>query len=124
MAPCQHTKSLGGDMTKVINLTPHAIDLIDDEGNLVVSLPSAGIARATEKVEIVDRLTVDGAEVVVTRVTYGSLENVPVAKDGVKYVVSRLAAEAAPEREDLLVPGPGVRDAQGRIVGCKGLARL
>jgi len=111
-------------MSKVINLTPHSIELVDDEGNLIVSLPSVGIARAREQVEYTRPVEVDGWVVPVARVSYGSLEGVPDPGYGTFYVVSRICAEAAPEREDLLVPGPAVRDPQGRVIGCKGLARL
>jgi hypothetical protein len=35
------------------------------------------------------------------------------------YIVSSLVAAACPERTDLLVPGNAVRDADGKIIGCK-----
>ena len=40
------------------------------------------------------------------------------------HIVSDLAYQAAKTlgREDLLRPGPAVRDENGRIIGCKGLA--
>lgn len=40
------------------------------------------------------------------------------------YVVSRLVAEAVPERRDLVVPHGLVRDGQGRVVGCAQLAQV
>lgn len=39
-------------------------------------------------------------------------------------VVSRIAAHAWPDRLDLLFPVDEVRDPAGRIIGCRGLARL
>lgn len=39
-------------------------------------------------------------------------------------IVSRLVAEACPERDDLVVPDDTVRDDAGRIIGCRALARV
>ena len=36
-------------MTKMINLTPHAINFLDKNNNLAACIPSSGIARATQK---------------------------------------------------------------------------
>ena len=33
-----------------------------------------------------------------------------------------LVASACPDRSDLLVPGPLVRDSEGKVIGCRGLS--
>jgi hypothetical protein len=43
---------------------------------------------------------------------------------GVYYIVSRIVAEALPERTDLLFPDGIIRDADGTPIGCTGLASL
>ena len=48
----------------------------------------------------------------------------PPEEDGTWYIVSSLTAQACPERKDFLIPGPAVRDEQGRIVACLGLCCL
>lgn len=39
-------------------------------------------------------------------------------------MVSRLVAEAVPNRRDVYAPGEAVRDTEGRIVGARGLCRV
>lgn len=55
---------------------------------------------------------------------YGEVDGLPAPRAGVTYIVSRVVAEAAREREDLLVPGGLVRDGSGRVLGCLYLTRL
>lgn len=88
---------------KIINLTPHTITIIDDNGNVVGSYESAGLAR-------VDSLPL------------GDVVGLPEPEDGTVYVVSVLVAERLPHRTDLRVPGGQVRDGDGRIIGCRSLA--
>lgn len=88
---------------KIINLTPHTITIIDDNGNVVGSYESAGLAR-------VDSLPL------------GDVVGLPEPEDGTVYVVSVLVAERLPHRADLRVPGGQVRDGDGRIIGCRSLA--
>jgi len=82
---------------------------------------------------IVDCLTMVGSLFVeirkrqFTSVTY--LENevempLPDKQEGVLYIVSRITAEALPNRDDLLMVDGTVRDDDGRIIGCTGFAQL
>ncbi|PKV98899.1 hypothetical protein [Nocardia fluminea] len=48
----------------------------------------------------------------------------PPSRPDTWLVVSRIAAHAWPDRLDLLFPIDEVRDPAGRIIGCRGLARL
>ena len=68
--------------------------------------------------------TDDGTVIPVAHLRYTDVDGLPAPEEGVHLVVSLLTAQAAPERTDLLVPVGQVRDDSGRIIGCRGLARL
>lgn len=110
---------------EIINLTPHDVNVYNKEGKLVRIYPYSGnIARCESKDTVLGEI--EGFEV--CRQTYGRVINLPNESDNpnkiVAYIVSRIVAEAASAegRNDLLVPGRQVRDADGRILGCEGLA--
>lgn len=115
--------------TTIINLTPHAIAVhgttppIGDPPATWTLPPSGKIARATESVVGGDPI----AGIPTTHVTYTGVIDLPDPAPGTWYVVSSLAAQAAYESgrsyADLLVPGEQMRDAAGRIVGCRSLVR-
>lgn len=65
--------------------------------------------------------SVDSRGIAVTRAVYGDITGLPEPQEGVIYIVSALVALAA-RREDVLFPGPAIRDAEGRIVACRGLS--
>jgi hypothetical protein len=52
------------------------------------------------------------------------VKNLPPARPGILIIVSRLVAEAAPERLDLVVPNDLIQDRNRRVVGCRSLAHL
>ena len=108
---------------KVINLTPHTINICDESGNVVKSYPPTGNARVNT--EFRDLLPIDG--VPAKSVSYSETTGLPPAEEGVFYLVSMVVAQANPGRADLLcpntAPGEVVRDAGGQIVGVKSFAR-
>ena len=53
--------------------------------------------------------------------TTGAVVGLPDPKAGVVYVVSGMVRSALEGRPDVFSPGPLVRDASGRPVGCRGL---
>ena len=62
-----------------------------------------------------------------TSVTYledGVEMPLPNEQEGVLYIVSRITAEALPNRDDLLMVDGTVRDDGGRIIGCTGFSQL
>lgn len=109
---------------KIINMTPHALNIIDGNGAVALTIPSSGVARAAQKREHIADLTVDGVSIPVSKSTYGAVEDLPAPVDGVIYVVSALTAQACPDRADVFITDDPVRDEAGRIIGCRGLARL
>lgn len=104
---------------EIINLTPHRIDLIRRDGSILRIEPAAPLAcpRVAQKSEPVAE--VDG--VVLTRPTFGAVENLPAPREGVLLVVSGMVRAAVPERTDLASPGDPVRDAEGKIIGARTL---
>mgnify|MGYP001398705579 FL=1 len=106
---------------KIINLTPHALNVLTDSGTVTIP-PSGTVARVTVTRESAGTVTVDGVQVPLYRTTYGAVEGLPAPAPDTLYVVSSLVAAAARDRRDLVVPDDLVRDEQGRVIGARGLA--
>lgn len=109
-------------MTNIINLTPHTINICAEDGTIVKSFESKGIARAKQITEVVGNL--DGVELVSMK--FGEPEDLPEYTGGIYYVVSIITANAAKavgrRVDDLLITADPIRDADGQIIGCKRLA--
>lgn len=116
-------------MIKLVNLTPHAINLIVPDGNggetLIVVPPSGAVARCavTRRVAYLIE-TPEGFKIPVNHTSFGEVEGLPDPEPGVAYIVSTLVAQAARERSDIYVVDDTVRDEAGRIVGARALARV
>lgn len=110
-------------MTNIVNLTPHRINIVNEEGNVIKVFESEGVARAAQKdVEIG---TLEGIPIVKT--TFGEPVDLPEYSQGTYYIVSALTAKAASlsgrNTRDLLLTGKTVRDSDGQIIGCQALAK-
>jgi hypothetical protein len=103
------------------NLTPHPINLYLPNGEIVTYQPEnkENPARAKMEVREVIKIEINNQLISINNNTYGELENVPPPQANVFYIVSSLAAQAAPLRKDLLIPSDPVRDDEGKIIGCK-----
>jgi hypothetical protein len=103
----------------VINLTPHDINVIMEDGTTYVLPKSETPARCSEYVlhTFTDILPVN-----VVSKKFGDTENLPKYKEGTYYVVSAIVKAANPYRMDLFLVNDTVRDSEGRIVGCKSFA--
>lgn len=101
---------------QIINMTPHPVKDV----NTGLSYESQGLVRVKET-DVKEGTTPNGTTIF-TRVFDNKVEGLSSSKEGTFYIVSSLVAEALKKegRKDLLVPGPPVRDADGRIVGCNG----
>jgi hypothetical protein len=108
----------------VINLCPHVLNILDAEGKVRDFPKCETPARVSQSEELQGYIL----GVPVTRQKFGNVENLPEPKEGHFYVVSRIVAAAAKEEgrktSDLLIPGPGVRDEEGKIIGAKGFSIL
>lgn len=101
---------------KLVNLTPHAINVVGD--GAVTIPPSGAVARVTSTTSEVRR--VNGIPCLA--VSYGEVQGLPEAEEDTLYVVSALVRAAVPHRTDVASPGELVRDAEGKPLGCRGLA--
>ena len=107
----------------IINLTPHDINIVDGEGNVLVVLPGtetpARAMQAEKALGVINDIPVIGME-------FGEPENLPTPEDGVWLLVSKTTADAALKSgrtvADLLLTGKTVRDANNRIIGCQALS--
>ena len=104
-------------MTNLVNLTPHIINIVV-EGGIVDVNPSGTIARCSQSNVAVGNIN----GIPVTKQCFGEIVDLPASQEGVVFIVSRLVAAAAQERDDLVIPGPLVRNEQGQPIGCQGLS--
>ena len=109
---------------KVVNLTPHGVTVFDDDGVVIKTYPSEGVARARQTNVIVGCL--EGAPVVKTE--FGEVDGLPEPTEGTVFIVSIITANAAKTHgrttDDLLVTSGPVRDDKGRVIGCRAFARI
>ena len=105
-------------MINFVNMTPHAINLVNDGGSVYRTIePSGNLIRLKATTEQVKE--VDGVKLSTT--VFGEVEGLPDYADDTYYIVSQLVKSALPSRSDLLVPSEVVRDDKGIIIGCKSL---
>ncbi len=113
---------------KILNLTPHEVKVVDGDGNVTLSIPSSGVARATQTDEVVGSLELEGQTVTVVSTVFGEVTDLPEPTEGVRIVVSVITANAARAQgratDDLLLTSGPVRDSEGRIIGCTRFARV
>lgn len=109
-------------MTKLVNLTPHAITFVNGDGEKILVIePSGQLARVSAKTVLTGE---DYNGIPVTRTEYGTVEGLPAPAENTVYIVSSLVAQRVPNRNDIFIPNESVRDDKGRIVGCKSLGRV
>lgn len=105
----------------IINLTPHAINFLREDNSVLATVePSGTIARASQTRDLVSE--VNG--IPVNQCSYGAVTGLPDPQDGTIYLVSALTAQACPERSDVFITDDAVRDENGRIIGCRAIARI
>lgn len=121
---------------RLINCTPHAIHIFPDDewqhqlwiegvkqpGAPLTIEPSGTVPRVEEVMEPDPLGDLIGIEA--RRVTYGRVADLPDEQGGVIYIVSRIIAQAVPDRRDLVFPVDFVRDEAGRILGSRALGRF
>lgn len=105
------------------NLTPHPVTLVVD-GQTITLPPDGTPPRVSTTETPAGAASVNGVQVPIFQVGTGDLVGLPDQQPGVYLLVSRMVAEAAPHRRDLLVPHGLVRDDAGRVVGCSALGQV
>lgn len=106
-------------MMQIINATPHDVNIIGENGQVVRTYAASGICpRCSVSREAVDEI--DGIRI--NRTVFGDVVGLPEYVEGTYYIVSAIVANAAKGRQDLLITDDAVRDDKGRVIGCKALA--
>jgi hypothetical protein len=113
---------------KIINLTPHAINLV--LGSVSIHLPSEGEARVTSALRSTPSICAEdwGYVLIPTEQTqYAHVTGLPAPSASVAYIVSLVVVEGACRAmrslHDLFTPGRLIRDADGKVTGCASLVR-
>lgn len=101
---------------KFINLTPHEINVVKENGEVVSFPPSGEPARVNQTFNHVD--TIDGVRLFVTKLD--KVFSLPKPEKNVVYIVSAMVKERETCRNDLVSPGKLVRNDKGQVVGCEG----
>lgn len=104
--------------TKIINTTPHDINVYEGD-KIVRVIPPAGWTIRLEE-NTVDVGVLDG--IPETETTYGTAD-LPEEKEGVYYIVSAMVKKEFPNRRDLRVPARTVRNEKNQIIGCRSIGR-
>lgn len=101
-----------------MNLTPHPLTIVEGAESTAypVDAPAPRLAVDRESLGCINGISV-------VRSTMGEPTGLPDPQDGVILIVSALVAEhpSVAQRTDLAYPGEAIRDADGKIVGAKGL---
>lgn len=106
---------------KIINLTPHSISFLSEDNSVLATVePSGTIARASQTRDRVSE--VNG--IPVNRCSYGAVTGLPDPQPETIYLVSALTAQACRDRNDVFIMDDAVRDENGRIIGCRAIARI
>lgn len=104
-----------------VNLTPHEVAVVAADGE-IYKIPASGVvARAEQRMHALQPVAGIFA---CSRMTYGSAFGIPAPRDGFVYIVSARTAQAVSGRDDIVIPGPKVADAEGRAVACNGFSRI
>ena len=103
----------------------HAIVILAADNTTVTIIePSGRVARLDELVDATGQIQNAGIAIPLRRIRYGDTLDLPDPSYDVINIVSRVTAAALPDRHDLVFPDREVRDTNGRLIGCRGLARF
>ena len=115
---------------RLINLTPHNVNFMDEDGNVLKTIkPAAEAPRLKTFKGSSTTIDVDGLSIPLSggfkfldELVEG--QSLPPQEDGVLYIVSKALADYAVSvgRNDFVSPDRVVRDDKGAIIGCRGLA--
>jgi len=104
---------------KIINLTPHDVNICDEFGNVIKTYYASGmVARIGHDWKVTDYI--DGISIVERKDE--KVENLPEPQEGVYYIVSNIILEYCWGRSDLLAPVRQVK-RHGQVIGCRSFIR-
>jgi len=101
----------------IINLTPHAINIINGDTTTTI-VPSGTVARVSVQVVPTDNPMLYTQQ-------YGDVQDLPTPQDNTIYIVSALVLARVPHRTDVYAPltAQAIRNDAGQIIGVPGLVR-
>lgn len=98
---------------KIINLTPHDIVFVNEDGESQVFMASGEVARVEQFL-----FSIGGSKYNLKSCVTGCVEGLPAKDVDTVYIVSSMVREELPERDDLWSPTSFIRDEEGKIIGC------
>jgi len=111
------------------NFTPHTVNIVDNNGNVIKTFNSEGNVRVKSVREFIRDIIKPGMDIPLYVNNFGEIEDLPENNDNCYIIVSRLvksAMEKDSKYKDILdlyiVPEDIVRDKEGNIIGCKGFS--
>jgi hypothetical protein len=119
----------------LVNLTPHAIHMMNENNDVIFTIPRSGqVARCETRRVMTGKIhiTYDNdmgelyiATLPINKTEYGQVTGLPEPEVGTYYIVSAIVAQAVRgQRDDVLIVDDTVRDESGRIIGARALARM
>lgn len=105
---------------EIKNMTPHTLNIHTHTGYVIDITPSGVVTRVATATE----QTGEVMGIPTYSTTYGEVQDLPVACEGVILVVSGMVAAAVTGRADVFSPGDLVRNSEGQPIGCKGLKQV
>lgn len=116
-------------MEKLVNLTPHDINILDGNNNIILVIKPSGLVTRcsilTEQVqslEVIDGKKIISVPIITTRVD--RVNNLPDPEEGTLFIVSALVAQSVKDRDDILTSENTLRDYTGKVIGCQSLTRV
>lgn len=108
---------------KIINATPHAINFVGDNDQVIYTVEPSGIlVRVSQKTTNAGSIIVDGVTLPVTDNVFGEVVGLPEQQPETIIIVSAMVANACKTRTDLALVNEAVRNDKGMIIGCKSLS--
>ena len=121
MTESEYTTRMNRVYKKIVNMTPHAINLRDEDGEIIESFEPSG---ETIRLKTTERTIFSLGGTPVKRVTFEADGELPPEKMGTWYIVSQLVASAFKHRMDFLVVNDTTRDENGYINGNRSWASV
>ena len=112
-----------GELLMFKNYTPHAINILDNDNNIIKTIPSEGNIRVSTKSETFYKIPLGDYVIPINKTNFGELEypgNYDIENSNF-IIVSRIVKNHPDKINDdrFIVPDGIVRDSQGNIIGCK-----
>ena len=100
---------------KVINLTPHDVNICNEYGYVIKTYKASGqVARTAYSYRTIGFID----DIPVTDRVNERVVNLPEPQPGIMYIVSNIILGYCKDRHDLLAPVEQVK-INGRVVGCQ-----